>query len=67
MCSAKKTETYREWDLLPAYFLPATIPQQTKLELCPLYLGKGLHETPGLNAGRQYIRGVSADIETLPA
>lgn len=37
---------------LPVYSPPATTPLQTWQELCLLYLGKGLHETPGLNAGR---------------
>ncbi len=39
--------------LLPACSLLATTPRQTWLELCPLCPGKDLHETPGLNAGRQ--------------
>lgn len=40
------------WANLPVYSPPATTPLQTWLELCLQYLGKGLHETPGLNAGR---------------
>lgn len=37
---------------LPVYSPPATTPLRTWLELPLLYLGKGLHETPGQNAGR---------------
>lgn len=41
------------WANLPVYSPLATTPLQTWLELCLLYLGKGLHETPGLNSGRR--------------
>lgn len=51
-CFYVDCRTNRKWSYSPAYSPPATTPLQTWLALCPLYLGKGLHETPGLNAGR---------------